>query len=1157
MTVLPRRIRVDRPTPDQRRATDPGASAWVTASAGTGKTKVLTDRVLSLMLAGTKPQKILCLTFTKAAAAEMANRISGRLGDWTMMADDALDDELRALIENPPADGAARLDARNRARRLFAEVLDTPGGLNIQTLHAFCQSLLGRFPLEAGIAPHSQVMDERDSSEMLEAVKEEILAHVRDAGDGALARALADVTRHVHEIAFTDLMGKLAGARGDLRRLFDRYASIEGAVAAVYRKLGLADGETPESAVAAACADAAFEGVGLKAACRALLEGTAKDKARGQGIADWLAAGHVERTATFDAYSALFLTDEGSPRKTLMTKKAAAAAPKAAETLAAEAERLVTVAARRRAAVAATATAGLLRLGHALVDAYDRHKERLARLDFDDLILAARNMLRKKDINAWVLFKLDGGIDHVLIDEAQDTNPLQWDVIEALTAEFFAGQGSARTERTVFAVGDVKQSIFSFQKADPAAFPAVRDRYAAHIEALGKELHQVSLTLSFRSTRAVLQAVDAVFAIPEAADGVVLEGEKIEHKASRSRDGGLVELWPAIEPKESDAPPPWKPPVERSPGDQPATRLARLIAHRIKTMISNGEILESAGRPIRPGDIMVLVRRRTGFVIDLVRELKRLEVPVAGVDRMVLADQMAIMDLIALGRFMLQQEDDLTLAAVLKGPLVGLDEEALFRLAYGRTGSLWEALRNRRDEEAGFAEAERMLGQLLARADFTPPFEFYSRLLGAGRGRERLLARLGRDADDPISLFLDLALTYERSHAASLEGFLHWIESGEVEIKRDLEEAGRDAVRVMTAHGAKGLQAPIVFLPDTLGAPSQGPSFLWPPDPDDDRRLFLWPPAKAYYDPVAETERARVDLKRDQEHRRLLYVAMTRAEDRLYVCGWQTKKAPPADCWYNLIRAGLTAAGAQDVDDPLLKGAFGRDAKVLRLTCPQAATPASRKDESGPAAVESLPGWARSNAPPELAPARPLAPSRPEGDAPAVLSPFAEGGTERFLRGRLIHRLLQSLPDLPQERREAAARSYLDRPAHGLTPKAREAIVGETLALLADPLCQGVFGPGSLAEVPLVGEVGGKVLSARLDRLVVTDDAVTVIDYKTNRPPPRLETDVSPLYLRQMAAYRAGLREIYAGRPIRCLLLWTDGPRLMALSDDLLDAHAP
>jgi ATP-dependent helicase/nuclease subunit A len=1151
MSVLPIRLR-DRPTPEQLRAIDPSASAWVAASAGTGKTKVLTDRVLCLMLAGCPPERILCLTFTKAAAAEMANRISERLGEWTMLEDADLSQELGNLIGQAPD-----AELRTRARRLFAQVLDAPGGMNIQTIHAFCQSLLGRFPLEAGVAPHFQVMDDRDASEMLETAKEEILAAVRDAGDGALAQALDQITRYVREDAFTSLMASLADARGDLRRLIRDRGSVEKAGQALRRKMGLGPDETGESVIAAACEDVALDLMGLRLAATALAEGSDTDADRGFGIADWLAAAPEDRVRRFEDYATFFLVQNlNAIRKTLITKGAAKKSPGVQEILEVEAERLLVALRHRCAAVAATATTALLRLGQELVDAYDRHKESMALLDFDDLILTARAMLAKPEIAPWVLFKLDGGLEHVLIDEAQDTNPEQWAVVEALTDEFFHGLGAAERKRTVFAVGDAKQSIYSFQKADPVFFRDMRDRYAHHLTDTGGELRQESLIQSFRSTRAVLQAVDAVFARSGAADGVALDGEPIEHKAARAIDGGLVEVWAPIMPKDDDEPPPWKPPVERARGDQPSSRLARVIARRIEQMVGK-EMLESRGRKVRAGDIMVLVRRRTGFVEELVRELKRRNVGVAGVDRMVLVDQLAVMDLMALGRFLLQPEDDLTLATVLKGPLVGLDEDALFRLAHGRKVSLWRELRARKDEEPAFAAAETMLSGLLAEADYMPPFEFYSRVLGAGRGREKLAARLGPDALDPIAEFLDLTLTYERGHVASLEGFLHWVETGAVEIKRDLEQDQQNAVRVMTAHGSKGLQAPIVFLPDTLGTPRQGPPLLWPEERDGGERLLLWPPAKAWYETVAETERARVDLKRDQEHRRLLYVAMTRAEDRLYVCGWHPKTKAPDGCWYNLIRDGV-APIATEIEDPFLKSDPDADnSKVLRLVCKQE-QPAKPWDETAaPAETTALPAWARQPAPDLPEPIRPFAPSRPEGEEPAVASPFAEGGVDRFKRGRLIHRLLQSLPDLPEASRAAAARAFLSRPGHGLEEKAIDAIASETLAVLNDPLCREVFGPGSLAEVPLVGQVGGRVLSARLDRLVVGANGVSFVDFKTDRPPPVDESGVPEAYLRQMAAYRAGLAALYPGKPLKCLLLLTWGPRLMEISAEKLAAHAP
>ncbi len=1138
------------PSADQRRAADPAASVWVAASAGTGKTKVLIDRVLGLMLGETDPRRILCLTFTRAAAAEMANRIALRLGRWAMQAVGELDGDLALLLGRAPT---AR--ERDRARRLFADVIDAPGGMNIQTIHAFCQSLLGRFPLEAGLAPHFAVMDERDAHEMLLSARESVLLAARRGDDDRLAQALAAVTAHADEQAFDEIMGELARQRGELADLLRRHGeSAARAAVSLHDELGLNSGDTPESVLAAACADEAFEGLLLRSLCDGLLAGSKTDRERGAVMAAWLAASAAERMGMFERYAAAFLADKARKiRASLITKATLAALPGADDILQAEAERLLACAERQRAAVCAEATAALLHLGGAMMAAYADEKRRSARLDYDDLIAATRDLLARPDVAPWVLFKLDGGIDHVLIDEAQDTNPVQWEVVERLTGEFFAGLGARDVARTVFAVGDAKQSIFSFQGADPAAFHAMRERYRAIVPAAERAWREVSLTVSFRSTPAVLAAVDAVFAADPGRAGVALDGEPIVHTASRGGDAGLVELWPPIAVAEADTPLPWKPPVEAVPGESARTRLAGMLARRIARMVG-GEMLASQGRRVEAGDIMILVRRRDAFVEDLVRLLKQQGVEVAGVDRMVLTDQLAVMDLIALGRFLLLPDDDLTLAVVLKGPLIGLDEDHLFHLAHGRAGTLWSALSERAGETPAFAAARDLLAGLLARADFTPPFELYAHVLGPLGGRRRLIARLGHEAEDPIAEFIDLALGFERHHAASLEGFLHWLEAGQIEVKRDLEHAGRTAVRVMTVHGAKGLQAPIVFLPDTLQSPRRGPRLLWPRG-SDGKAYLLWAPSRDRQEAVAEAERDRLDAGRDREYRRLLYVAMTRAQDRLYICGWNNKNAAPEHCWYNLIRAAL-APLAETVADPdlALDAAAG---PVLRLTSPQsrAVTLAEAAPMSG--ATPPLPVWLHRPPPPEADPPKPLAPSRPDGDEPAVRSPFGADDGARFRRGRLIHRLLQSLPDLPPERRAAAAAGFLARPLHGLDATAAAAIAAETLAVLDHPAFAALFGPTSRAEVPLVGLIGGRVLSGQVDRLLVTDDAVLIVDYKTNRPPPTRAEDVPAIYLAQMAAYRAALESIYPGKAMRCLLLWTDGPRLMELPTAALDAHAP
>ncbi len=694
-----------------------------------------------------------------------------------------------------------------------------------------------------------------------------------------------------------------------------------------------------------------------------------------------------------------------------------------------------------------------------------------------------------------MLFKLDGGIDHVLIDEAQDTSPEQWRVVRALTAEFFPGAGRSAAKRTVFAVGDVKQSIFSFQGAAPALFLDNGRSFARCVVAAGQRWREVKLTVSFRSTRAVLAAVDAVFALDENRDGVALDGAAIMHAVSEKRagDGGLVELWPPIEPREDDRPEPWRPPVEQIPSDLPQRRLAWVIARRIRALLDGKTLLEAKGRPVRAEDILVLVRRRATFVEELVRALKGLGVPVAGVDRMELSKQIAVMDLVALGRFVLLPEDDLTLACVLKGPLIGFDDDDLFDLAHARTGSLWRALRKQRTKKARYADAASLLSELLNAADTMPPFEFYMRVLGPLGGRRSLLGRLGRDADDPIAEFLDLAVAYERRHPPSLEGFLHWLESGETVVKRDLEQAPA-AVRIMTVHGAKGLQAPIVFLPDTMGVPTDNAArnhgqLVWPML-EDGVRVPLWAPRKAACDNIALGELDRLKDERMREYRRLLYVAMTRAEDRLIVCGWRGKKAEPDGCWYHAIRRGLEHAAA-DIRAETVRDAgldqdpdFDGEPKILRLYRPQD-TAVKEVKEGAVTPTVPLPDWASMPAAAAAALAPPLVPSRAEGSlAPSSIAQESDG----LKCGRLIHNLLQRLPDLAPARQRAAAAAWLAQPGHGLEPPAQAALRDEVMAVLDHPGHAALFAPGTLAEVPISGMIGVRPIAAQVDRLVVTDE---------------------------------------------------------------------
>jgi ATP-dependent helicase/nuclease subunit A len=1143
------------PNAQQRKAADPASSVWVSASAGSGKTKVLTDRVLTLLLTGAAPERILCITFTKAAASEMAKRISDRLGAWSTRTDNAsLAADLTGLLGRKPTD-VEMVDAR----RLFARVLDTPGGMKIQTVHAFCQSVLQRFPLEAGVSPNFNVLDDRDAKVLLTDATEWLVGEAGLGHDPDLTDAMAVLTRSTNEDSFGEVIAALLAERGRVSRILADHGSDLGLLRhSVCAEIALDPDMTMERLVSEFCDDANFAPADLRRVCSILGDGGKGDKDAEALMAPWLSLPPEHRAGMIDDYLLAYLKkSDHEIRAKLVTKKIAEAMPDAPDIMLAEAGRCRQFVETRKALAVAEATMALMGIGERLTARFERMKRLRNALDYDDLILKTRDLLSGEGAVNWVLYKLDGGIDHVLVDEAQDTNPEQWEIIERLTAEFFAGEGAHTVTPTVFAVGDGKQSIYSFQRADPREFVRMKDVFAEKAESAERKWDEVPLQISFRSTEAVLRAVDETFRPGHVLDGVALGESEIRHYAWREGMAGEVELWPPVDPEPADDDNAWKPPVEQQFGASPVARVATLIADDIARRIKSGEMLESRNRPLRAGDFLVLVRTRKAFVEHLVRELKNRDVAIAGVDRMVLKEQIAVMDLMALGKFLLLPDDDLNLACLLKSPLIGLEEDELFEIAWKRRGSLWEALKSAEGER--FRMAADGLKELLGLADFIRPFELFERVLDAEGGRKRFLARLGPDCADPIDEFISLCIAYERSNTPSLQGFLQWFESGDVEIKRDPEAASGDAVRIMTVHGAKGLQAPVVYLPDTMQKPRYSATIQWDPTRPGGG-IPLWAPMAA--DACEEITRRKEEAKdfAAAEYRRLLYVAMTRAEDRLYIAAYnnkQTAKKQPEDCWYSLMEAGLETLG-QKVEDKLKRF----DRPLLRYSNPQVAEPKEDRRDERRSDVQPLPDWARQDALPEPEPSDPLTPSRPDEEDPPVRSPLgADRDALRFKRGRLVHRLLQSLPDLPPERWREVGAAYLAQPGHRLEAEAQTALLDETLAVMTEPAFADLFTGAAIAEAPVVGLVetaaGPRVVSGQIDRIVVTAERIVILDYKTNRPPPTRVEDTPDVYLRQMALYRRLLEGIYAGRRVECALLWTDGPILMRLPDESMDRALP
>ncbi len=1133
---------------EQRLASDPAVSAFVAASAGSGKTKLLTDRLLRLMLSGVKPERIQCLTFTKAAAAEMAVRLQRRLGRWVTLDDAALDETLRELAIEPDH------EVRQRARALFAQVLDLPGGMRIGTIHAFCQSLLRRFPLEAALSPYFQVVDDRDSADALTEAREDMLA-------GAHTDAMRSALRTLAGLASAEQFGRHVAALQNERERLTKALALPDLAAAQRRALAVAG--TSDAEIIGNAVNWQAEPELRKAAAIVQQLGAKTVSERAARMLDWLGLAAEDRTEHWSQWCGEFLTASGEARAPggFISKKVSDAHPRLAEVFLAEAERVLNVIDSCRALAIANISSALMTLVAPVLRDYAERKQASGWVDYDDLIGRTFALLCDPGA-AWVLYKLDGGLDHLLLDEVQDTAPEQWDIAHALSAEFFAGVGARDTHRTVFAVGDRKQSIYAFQGADVDSFNASRDLLETRVEAAGKAFRQTPLDVSFRSTQPVLSLVDAVFSDPVAAAGVVEPGETLKHHADRADDAGAVELWPLTPLPDVSEPEPWAVPDANHSQPTAPQHLVDTLADWIAAQTAGNVTLESRGRALLPGDVLVLVRRRNDFARALVRALKARNVPVGGLDRLVLTEQAAVQDLLALADALLLPQDDLTFASLLTSPLGEFSDDDLMALAVGRRSHLYEALRDRAHERPRWQCAWDFFTTLLAHVDYVSPYALFAEALGPLGGRARLYARLGPEAAEPVDELLHAALSYAQVHPPSLQGFVHWLRRSGAEVKRE-QDADANQVRVMTVHGAKGLQAPLVIIPDTTAIPPDEGSIIWAEDSRTRVHVPLFSPRKEFRCLAAQRVRDDLSRRRMEEHNRLLYVALTRAEDRVVVCGWQTRRGLPDACWYNLIARGFDTLAASC--EPFAAW----DGEVRRVSSAQRAA-VKVAGGAGQGVQPSLPHWlGRSpewrSAPPPAEPVHPvrLAPSRPEGvefgTVPAANSPLAEriGAPDRFLRGSLSHTLLQHLPDLPPAERENAARRWLDRAGRDLPPDARAEMIAEAMAILHHAELAPVFGPGSRAEVPLTGVIGTQVVGGLVDRLAVLPDRVLIADFKTNRRAPEQVGDTPVMYVRQMAAYRAVLRQIFPDRPVTCALIWTRVARVVMLPDELLDAHVP
>ena len=1131
----------------QARASDPTASAFVSANAGSGKTHVLVQRVIRLMLSGVAPEKILCLTFTKAAAANMAERVFTMLGHWVTLDDEALDAAIRdAGIAHPTA------KLRKSARELFASALETPGGLKVQTIHALCTRLLQQFPFEANVPARFAVLDDRDQAEMLERASLAVMLDASRAPGSAIGRALLAAMASAADVTFKEILREACLSRDHFMAWTEAAGSAEAAALQVSSVLGLDDSDSLEDVEREMVDGPNLPRSLWPRAADALAASSNADQKQAARIIE---AMHATGTAQVDDYLCVFLTDAKTPRDAVITNSFRKNNADLGKRFDAEIGRLPALIEKRRAVLVRDRTEALLHIAIAVAANYRREKQERGLLDYDDLIDKTLALLAS-GASAWVHYKLDRGVDHVLIDEAQDTSPRQWDIIAHIISEFTSGAGARdRLARTVFAVGDEKQSIFSFQGAAPREFDARRWELKKKFEDAELKFESIPFTYSFRSGQAILRSVDHVFREEAIYRSIHAEKTYPLHEALPDAGPSRIDLWELAVADDKQDIEGWRAPFDGLPVTSAEVKLAKRIQAEIGRLVAGGTMTGRIGdrRRLGYGDVLVLVRRRGNLFDAVIQALKHAGVPVAGADRLKLTEHIAIIDLMNLADALLLPQDDLALAVALKSPLFNLTEDDLFTLAWNRKGSLREALATRAAEAGRFREALERLDACERRSRSETPFAFFAWLLGGDGGRARILRRLGHEANDALDEFLELALSYERKAPASLQGFMAWLRAADTEVKRDME-ISRDEVRVMTVHGAKGLEASVVIMADTTTSPSDTQRLRLVHVPrGNGGKVVVWAGRKAD-DPrcVASARNAMLE-ETEHEYRRLLYVAMTRAADRLIVAGVQpgNMKGVRKDSWYDLARRGLANSDLVLEEVPAGDGVV-KSYRRAEDTRP----PVESVAEAQASARPPLPDWLHARPPPQHAADIRLRPSDPgDGDGKIFRSGESVAQRARALqRGVLVHRLLQSLPELAAGRRRELAIGYLARNAEAWTEAEREALAEQVLALISDPRFAPVFASGSRAEVPIVGRLDGRLVSGQVDRLAVTPAEVLIVDYKTNHAPPASAAEAPDGYVRQLALYRAVLCRLYPQRPVRAALLWTETTDLMEISAPALDA---
>jgi ATP-dependent helicase/nuclease subunit A len=1105
---------------------NPSQSAWVMAHAGSGKTYALVKRVIALLLSNATPQSIWCLTYTNNAATEMQERLHSKLDELACLEDASLK---QALAEYLGDANAGVSDAHCQKIRAIAADIMLPGqGIICTTMHGLCQKLLRIFALESGMLPDFTLLDAETQRSLLYQAIDAVFAHGLQVQKGALFEALDHVASIAKYDTVKSRLKKILSRRDLLSQALLQAGSVENLHQAVFDVCHAENGANTDDILAEIQAQTLPQ---MRAIYEALGEGKTQDKTKARAIKIWLDTpcdpDHL--TKAWQRYLTVFYDSKSKLREKLFNKGTLVEDGALAQAFAREQMRVADALEKLSAQALAQDSSAMLSLAITALDHYHALKAKPGMLDFDDLLLSMLQLVENPVTLGHVMRKLDYRLEHILLDEAQDTSPVQWRILSHLIEEIcHTAPRKSTVPRSLFVVGDVKQSIYSFQGAAPQMMQAKHAAFSALYQGHEMAFQTASLNVARRNVPLILQLVDKVANNMSVQPGLLEEG--ITHVPWRKNAPGMIALHPLCESEKINVPGGFHMPTAYHLGGRAQNKLAQNIAQMITDWLKNNRRYLANGQEVCASDIMIIVRNRGHLVPAIIRALEAANIPVAAIDRLVLSQHIMVLDILALIAWIYQPDDDVSLAQVLRSPMFSLSEEALFALANNRDGSLFDAL----------CESEKHQSICLLLADFQaqkdqPIYAWLSHLFYTHELVKPYLERLGNALQEVVDALMEYAANLHGKAESHLLHFMRHMRQAEQVIKH--EETTPDAVRILTVHGAKGLEAPIVILADTTSMPQMHKEEIYYTDYGDETLPLCAMQEISKQARLLKTTKEAKQKSLMHEYYRGLYVAITRARDELYIFGLKPKSAS-GDSWYEVIKTAMNTM------DDAQEDASG----ILSITQKPASLHAEITAHQPSPLDGDLPDWLHARIAPEAVRIT-LTPSHVGAlfdldVSPADYAVFSAQKLQSNARdyGNALHAVLQWVDcNTPNQQLQKALILQA-------LPEADIKLAMQCIAQLwNDVEIANLWQKPAQKEQPIYAQLAFNGVcydvTGVVDRLIILPDTVMILDYKTALNIPK--SDAIPVqYLAQMALYKAVLKEIYPQKNIRTALLWTHVARL-------------